>query len=362
MTTLIASVIVFGFLIIVHEIGHLCLAKLCGVRVERFSVGFGPRVFGRTIGGTEYIVSAFPLGGYVKMTGEHPEEAEEETEEAPKTGDSFNEKPPWMRMLVIVAGPVFNLGAAAAILVAVFMTGVPVLQPVVGGVQAGFPAAEAGLRKGDRVVEVGGQPIAEWDTMTEVIHGSAGKSLAVVIERDGRRLSVKLTPRASTVRNFFGEESSVGLIGISPSGETVSRRYPVGAALVMSVRRTGEIVALTVIGIVKIFQRVIPADEIGGPLMIIQMAGEQARGGAMNLAILIAFLSVNLGVINLFPIPILDGGLLLFLLIEMVRRKPLSARQREVIQQFGLVLLISLFLFASYNDIFRLVSRYYLKK
>ncbi len=362
MTTLIASAIVFGFLIIVHEIGHLCLAKLCGVRVERFSVGFGPKVFGRTIGGTEYIVSAFPLGGYVKMTGEHPEEAGEKTEEAPKMGDSFNEKPPWMRMLVVVAGPLFNLAAAVAILVAVFMTGVPVLQPVVGGVQAGFPADEAGLRKGDRVVEVGGRPIAEWDTMTEVIHGSAGKSLTAVIERDGRQLSVKLTPRASTVRNLFGEESSVGLIGISPSGETVSRRYPVDAALVMGVRRTGEIVALTVVGIVKIFQRVIPADEIGGPLMIIQMAGEQARGGAMNLAILIAFLSVNLGVINLFPIPILDGGLLIFLLIEMVRRKPLSARQREVIQQIGLVLLISLFLFASYNDIFRLVSRYNLKK
>jgi regulator of sigma E protease len=359
MTTLIASVIVFGFLIIVHEIGHLCVAKLCGIRVERFSIGFGPKIFGRTFGGTEYIVSAFPLGGYVKMPGEHPEE---EAEDAPKTGDTFTEKPPWKRMLVVVAGPLFNLLAAAAILVVVFMTGVPVLQPVVGGVQAGYPAAEAGLLAGDRIVEVGGRAITEWESMTEIIHGSAGRKLAVVIERGGERLTMDLTPRSSTVKNLFGEESSVGLIGISPSGATISRRFPVGSAIVMGVRRTGEIIVLTIVGIVKIFQRVIPADEIGGPLMIIQMAGEQAKGGVMNLAILVAFLSVNLGVINLFPIPILDGGLLLFLLIETVRRKPLSLRQREVIQQIGLVLLISLFLFASYNDIFRLVSRYYLKQ
>jgi regulator of sigma E protease len=355
MLSLVSAILVLGVLIVVHEFGHFLAAKLNGVGVERFSIGFGPRLLTRKVGETEYALSLFPLGGYVKMVGENPQEEEGEPRiEAP---NSFQTKPVWRRALIVGSGPVANLLLAILIFAAVFMVGVPVLQPVVGQLQDGYPASAAGLRSGDRITAIDGRPISTWDDLSGIIHDSAGKSLSFGISRDGETLTIAVTPRTTTVKNLFGEDTSVGLVGISPAGETVTRRFPPWTALALGVDRTLEIIRLTFVGLGKIIRRTVPADSIGGPLMIVQMAGEQAKVGFMSLVFLVAFLSINLGIFNLLPIPILDGGHILFFLIEAARGKPLSLRKREVVQQIGLAILISIFLFASYNDVMRWASK-----
>jgi regulator of sigma E protease len=357
MVSLIAAIFVLGILIIVHELGHFLLAKANGIGVEKFSIGFGPRVWGKKVDETEYLVAAIPLGGYVKMFGDNPDEEAGAAAIAPEK--SFTAKPVLARLSVVAAGPVANLLLAVVIFWAVFMIGVPVLMPVVGDVQKDFPAMTAGLAKGDRITAIDGRPIRDWDEMTVVIHDNPGRALAVSVRRGGEALELTVTPRKTTVKNIFGEDTSVGLIGISPAGETIPRRYGPFESIGMAFERTWEIISLTFIGLAKIFQRVVPADSIGGPIMIVQMAGETARLGVMNLIFLVAFLSVNLGIFNLLPIPILDGGHILFFLIEAVRGKPVSVRKREIVQQIGLAILISIFVFASYNDIMRLAARFF---
>lgn len=354
MISILAAIIVLGLLIIVHELGHFSIAKLTGIGVEKFSIGFGPAVFKKTVGETEYRISAFPLGGYVKMVGENPDEEPDENIDKEK---SFIHKPVWTRLAVVSAGPLFNLLLAILIFTAVFTAGVPVLLPVVGGVEEGFPAVLAGIQAGDRISSIDGVPISEWEEMTLIIHDNPGKTLLIGVVRAGEEISFRVTPRETAVPNIFGEETTVGLIGISPANETIIKRYNPLTATGMAFQRTWDITRLTFVAVVKIFQRVIPADSIGGPIMIVQMAGDQARMGLMNLILFIAFLSISLGIFNLLPIPILDGGHIFFFLIEAVRRKPISIRNREIVQQIGLVLLITIFLYVSYNDIMRWISK-----
>ncbi|GAB4389674.1 MAG: RIP metalloprotease RseP [Thermodesulfovibrionales bacterium] len=346
------AIVLLGILIFVHELGHFLVAKLGGVKVQKFSLGFGPRVVGRTIGETEYRISAVPLGGYVKMLGEEPGE---ELPEAEKSR-AFNYQPVWKRFLIVFAGPLFNVAFAAVLFVLIFLSGVPTLYPEVGEVMEGMPAASAGLMKGDRIVRVDGRDISEWSEMTEVIHGNPGKPLELDVEREGRSLSFTITPEKKAVTNIFGEETQVGLIGIKPSGRTFEKKFGPGEALVLGVQRTVDVSVLTVAAVVKLIQRIIPAKTIGGPIFIVQMAGEQAQEGAMNFFMFMAIISINLGIINLFPIPVLDGGHVLFLAIEAVRRKPLSERTIAVAQRLGLALILTLMAFAIYNDILRLFT------
>jgi regulator of sigma E protease len=257
-------------------------------------------------------------------------------------------------MAVVAAGPISNLLLAVLIYTVIFATGVPMLLAVIGEVQEGFPASQAGLQSGDVIRTIDSHPIEGWDDLTGIIHGSAGRPLNMTVTRGGEELKFQVTPRETLVKNVFGEETPVGLIGISPAGETVTRRYNPLAALGLGVERTWNIIYLTFIGIGKIFQRVVPADTLGGPLMIVQMAGEQAKMGFMNLVFLVAFLSIMLGVFNILPIPVLDGGHLFFFLIEALRGRPLSMKKREIIQQVGLLILISIFLFATFNDVMRI--------
>jgi len=298
----------------------------------------------------------------VKMVGEHPEEEGEgaAAEEPAPPGDaarSFEHKGVGARIFIIGAGPLANMLFAVLVFWVVFMAGVPTLLPVVGTVQEDFPAAAAGLRPGDVITAIDGRPVGTWDDLTAIVHVSAGVERTFSVRRGGADLSVPIVPKASPSRTVFGESETVGLIGITPAEDAfVTRRYgPVDAAR-ESLRRTGEIVRLTLVGIVKIFQRVVPADTIGGPILIVQMAGRQAQAGVLNLVFFTAFLSVSLGLFNLFPIPVLDGGQIWFLAIEALRGRPLSRAVRERVQQVGLVLLILLMSFAFYNDIARLVT------
>ncbi|MDA8083888.1 MAG: RIP metalloprotease RseP [Nitrospiraceae bacterium] len=354
--TLVYALILLGILIFVHEFGHFILAKSVGVKVLKFSLGFGPRVIGKTYGETEYVLSALPLGGYVKMLGQSdvPED-EEEISEADKPR-AYNFQPIWKRFSIVFFGPIFNLLFAVVVFFFIFLGGIPYLLPVVGEINPDSPALRHGMMKGDSIVEVNGSPILRWDDMTSVIHGSAGKEVRLKVKRDDTILDMTVTPEKKVVKDIFGQGKEVGLIGIAPSGKTAVEKAGVGGAMKNAVGRTWDISVLTVMSIVKLVQRVLPADTIGGPIMIFQMAGQQASHGPMSFFTFMAVISINLGILNLFPIPVLDGGHLLFLGIEAVRRKPLNEKVVLVAQKIGLVLLLSLMAFALYNDIGRLIS------
>ncbi len=350
MITLLAFVFVLGILIFVHELGHFLVAKAFGIRVLTFSFGFGPKVVGRRWGETEYVLSLLPLGGYVKMLGEEPEEEIPEGEE----GRSFSHRPLGQRAMVVAAGPVANLVFASLMFAFVFWLGVPKLLPIVGEVVEGFPAAEAGLRPGDRIVAIDDQPVRYWDTLLEVIPKSGGRPLRFSVKRDGKILAITIRPKEVKRKNIFGEEVKVYQVGIVPSGEVGLRRHHLGKALVMGVYQTWVVSKLVVLSLWKIIKGVVSTRTIGGPIMIAQMAGKEAKKGLLRLLFFTALLSVNLGLLNLFPIPILDGGHLLIFGLEGLLRRPIDTRKLEIVQKAGLIIIVGLMILAFYNDITRL--------
>jgi regulator of sigma E protease len=348
--TFITAVLVLSFMIFVHELGHFFAAKKSGVGVEKFSIGFGPRIYSVKKGETEYILAAVPFGGYVKMVGDDPDQEVEDGEK------SFLEKPVWKRMAIVLAGPAANLLSAILIMYGVYLAGVPVLKPVVGTVQEGSAAAEAGLAGGDVFLSIDGRPVALWEELTEVVHSSPGRELHFEILREGEAVNFAITPRETKTKNLFGEEISVGLIGITPADEFLTMRYGPVESLQNSFGWTANMIRLTMLSIVKMFQGVLSTKELGGPIMIVQAAGKSAEQGILNLLHFVAYISVALGLFNLFPIPVLDGGHLLFFAIEGVRGRPVSIKVREICQQVGLVLLIGLMVYATRNDILRILG------
>jgi len=441
--TFLSAIVLLGILIFVHELGHFLFAKKLGVRVLKFSLGFGPKLIGKKYGDTEYLVSAVPLGGYVKMMGEEPgDELKEEDKPF-----AYNYQPVWKRFLIVFSGPVFNLFFAAAIFFVVFLSGVPVPKPYVGKVMDNSPAAEAGFITGDRITAINGKTVSGWDDIDISINESHGDRLFFRIEREGKIIELPITPEKKTVKNIFGEntevmdigimpllypdvgeviknavaekagikkgdriveiegapiktwyditamihvspekplrlkikrdenfleltvtpekktfkypdgtEKQIGLIGISPAGNNAIKKYNLLRAASLGIKRTWDMVVLTFVGVVKLIQRIVPAETLGGPIMIFQMAGQQASLGAMNFFLFMAVISINLGVLNLLPIPILDGGHILFLGVEAVRRKPLSEKVMAIAQRIGLAIIITLMAFAFYNDIIRFIS------
>jgi regulator of sigma E protease len=351
LTTILSTVIVLGILVFVHELGHFLLAKRLGVGVLTFALGFGPKLIGRKIGETEYKICAFPLGGYVKPIGEDPkEEVREEDRHR-----SLSAQPIWKRALIVGAGPFFNFFLAAVLFSSInLFVGIPSPPSAkIGEVTADFPAERAGLRKGDVILAINGDEVTKWDELSKIIRSSKGKDLLLKVKRDGEILEIKVIPTPSTQKNIFGEEIKTFVIGITPGDEMVVKKVGPMVALGTGLLQTWQGIEFTVIGIVKLIQRVIPAKEIGSPIMIAKLAGEQARKGILSLALFTAIISINLGIINLFPIPILDGGHFLFLGLEAILRRPISIKKMEIAQQIGLIFIILLMLFAIRNDLIR---------
>jgi len=352
MSNIISFVIVLGILIFVHEFGHFLLAKLMGVGVEKFSLGFGPRILGKKFGMTEYMISAIPLGGYVKMVGESPEKELNES----LVPLSFSHKGLVKRSLIVLAGPVFNLLLSVVIFFGFFqVSGLPIIKPEVGEVQEGMPGHESGIRAGDRVVSIDGNPVSRWEEMADLIKQSGGRRLHMEILRDKSTVQVTVVPKIVSSRNLFGEQIDKYVIGITASGAVDIQKLNPFQAAAHGVLQTWQIAKLTVLAVGKIITGTISAKTLGGPIMIAQLAGQQAEAGIMNLIFFIALLSVNLGIINLLPIPVLDGGHLLFFLIEAVSRRPINLKAREVAQQVGIIVLILLMFFVFYNDITRIL-------
>lgn len=354
-TSLLSFIVALGALVFVHELGHFIVAKRSGVRVLRFSIGFGPVVYAWRRGETEYAISAIPMGGYVKMLGE---DDDDEPGVAAEPERAFSTQPLWKRAAIVGAGPIMNFVFAFAVYAALFATiGVelPSNQPRVGGVSPGLPAEEAGLRPGDRVVNIDGRPVATWEELSGIVLASQGRTLHMVVERDGQQLPLEVTPTLHAGRTMFGEETeSVYRIGIEASHEW-SRVGPV-QAVGMAAQQTWTASYVVLKGLALMLQGRVPLSELGGPIAIARAAGQQAQEGISRFCSMLAFLSVNLGVLNLLPIPALDGGHLAFFGIEGLLRRPLRQRHREIAQQVGVLLLITLMVFVFYNDIHRLVQ------
>ncbi|MDR1922088.1 MAG: RIP metalloprotease RseP [Candidatus Adiutrix sp.] len=458
MLTLVSFVVLLLVLIFVHELGHFIAAKLVGVKVERFSLGFPPKAVSRVIGETEYQLAWLPLGGYVKMYGEDPDSAEEVTPELRKR--SFSHQPPWAKMVIVLAGPAFNLIFAAFLYwMLIWSVGIQHLPPVVGPVTPGSsaeaagiamddvitevdgrpvlyfdqldqalsegrgrpvrvvaarrglketytltptvtqtadifgdpatlydvginprmvpvlakvlegkPAAEAGLRAGDLIVDIDGRGIDDWQDVLLAVQGPAAerastqpravKPLVVGVLRDGRALTFEVTPQLNVSQNSAGETVFTPMIGMESKVEALTEPTGFFAAARLGVAETVRMIGLTLKSVQKLLVGQVSAKTLGGPILIAEIAGDRARAGWAPLLNLAAFISINLGILNLLPIPVLDGGQLVFFLVEAVRRKPLSLRAREVGQWVGMGFLGFLMVLVFYNDIGRLVTRF----
>ncbi|TVQ98450.1 MAG: RIP metalloprotease RseP [Desulfovibrionales bacterium] len=351
MQSVFAIILVLGVLIFFHELGHFLVARLFRIGVPVFALGFGPKIFGFKYGATEYQLRAVPLGGFVKLAGESPEE---ELAEGIGRESSFSLRPPWQRILVVAAGPVFNFVLAVFIYWGLFWThGQQELLPVVGQVLEDSPAQVADLRDGDRILSVNGRDILFWSELAESIQQSEGQTMQLAVQRDDQVVSIAAQPRVEVRQNLFGEDIKVAMLGITASGETQSIALGPGTALVAGAEQTWTIITLTVQGIIKLIERIIPADNIGGPILIAQLVSEQASEGLTNLLALTALISINLGLLNLLPVPVLDGGHILFYTIEAVTGKPLNPRMQEIAYKIGIAFLIALMTFAVFNDIHR---------
>ncbi|MFU2209054.1 RIP metalloprotease RseP [Solidesulfovibrio sp. C21] len=352
--SIVAVALVLGGLIFFHELGHFLAARAFGMGVATFSLGFGPQLLGFTRGKTRYALSAIPLGGYVQLVGQDPDDP---VPDGFSPQEEFKLRPAWQRMIVVAAGPLFNFFLAWLLFWCLLVAeGRFEMLPVVGQVQADSPAEKAGITAGDTVTTINGAPVANWEEMAKSIRGGGGKSVTLTVRRDGKDLTFTLTPAMRTIKNLFGEEESAPLVGIVASGKTRAVPMGAGSAAGEAVSQTWNVVAVTYTGLLKLIERVVPLDSLGGPIMIAQMVSKQAAEGIGNVVALAALISVNLGVLNLLPIPVLDGGHLLFYTLEIIMRKPVSPRMRSLTTRLGLAFLIALMLLATVNDIRRQIS------
>lgn len=355
MNTVVSFVVCLGILIFVHELGHFLFAKLFGVRVLKFSLGFGPKLFGKTWGETEYQLSALPLGGYVKMFGENPDELGNVGEDL---AASFAHKKVWQRFLIVLAGPLFNLLFSLFLFFLVFFfMGLPESHDStnIGQVTADSPAALAGLEVGDTILRINGQDTLLWLDVLTLVKDSDGNDLTVVVSRGSKEVTLLLEPVIQDVKNIFGEKVEERyMIGIVKADELFYSPTNLGGAFEAAYLQTWMYISLTVLGFVKLVQQVVPVSELGGPILIAQIAGKQMEAGLVNFAFFMGLLSVNLGILNLLPIPVLDGGHLMFLSIEAVRRKPLGEKMQIVAQQLGMAFLGVAMVFVFYNDLARI--------
>jgi regulator of sigma E protease len=367
---LVGYVVPFLFVLTVvvffHELGHFLMARWCGIKVLVFSVGFGPEIAGfYDRYGTRWKISAIPLGGYVKFFGDEnaasaPDQSAAATMTEAEKKDSFQFQPVGSRALVVAAGPVANFLLAIAIFAGIFMTvGKQTTSARVDTVQAGSAAQTAGFKPGDLVLAINGEKIESFSDMQRIVSISAGAPLTIDVERDNAQVTLKAVPQLKEIKDNFGNVHRLGVLGISRSmapGDIKTERAPPLRAVVMGAQETWFVVDRTLSYISGVFTGREAADQLGGPIRIAQVSGQVATAGFAPLIHLTAVLSVSIGLLNLFPIPLLDGGHLLFYAIETIRGRPLSERAQELGFRIGLAIVLMLMIFATFNDILHLAT------
>ena len=362
----LAVVLVLGGLIFFHELGHFTMARMLGMGVKTFSLGFGPRLWSIRRGKTDYCLSLIPLGGFVALAGEDADmPTAEERLDTPTQNDErvfseqelFFARPAWQRMLVIAAGPVANFILAFIFYWLITASlGLSYLSPLVGEVLPQTPAEQAGLLPKDRIINIDGHAISEWGQISERINAARGAPVALTVERDGQKQTIHLQPKAGTSTTVFGENKQVWLAGIKADGSSFHVNTGFIAAAGHAAQRTYTMTAFTLESFLKLFQRIVPLEAVGGPIMIAQVVGQQASEGFFDVLALAALISINLGLLNLLPVPVLDGGHLVFLSLEMLFCRPVPMLVREYSTRVGVALLIGLMVLATWNDLVRLFS------
>lgn len=352
---------VLTIVVFFHELGHFLVARWRGVKVVAFSIGFGPEIVGfNDRYGTRWKISAVPLGGYVKFFGDDNAASVPDHEAAAGMSEqekkvSFVHKPVGSRAAVVAAGPIANFILAIVIFAAIFMTvGKQTTTARVDAVQPGSAAQAAGFQAGDLVLSIDGEKIDNFADMQRIVSISAGEPLNIEVERGGVHTTLKAVPQLKELKDNFGNVHRLGVLGISRSmapGDVKTQKYGPLAAVVAGTQETWFVVDRTLSYIGGIFAGREAADQLGGPIRIAQVSGQVATAGFVALMHLTAVLSVSIGLLNLFPIPLLDGGHLLFYGIEAIRGRPLSERAQEVGFRIGLALVVMLMIFATFNDI-----------
>ncbi len=352
MLSAIVFVIVLSILIVVHEFGHFIMAKRCGVKVERFSIGFGPKIIGIKKGETEYRISAIPLGGYVKMAGEtYQDELEGRDWE-------FLSKAPGQRFKIIIYGPLLNYILGFLLFSIVFMIGAPTLTNEVGDVMDDYPAQAAGIQRGDRIISIDGKEVGYWHELTEIIHKKLEGRVELIVLRDGTKFQLSLDPEIKEFKDIFGKDVKIAMMGIRASDDLVYIRHNPVESVRMGLSKIFELTALTFKAIWNlVIGRLSLKESVTGPVGIFVLTAKAAKLGLVYLLHIMAVISTSLAIFNILPIPVLDGGHIIFLIIEKIRRRPLSPKVQETAAQIGLTLLIMLMLFVFYFDIMRFFKR-----
>jgi len=341
--SIIVFIIVLSVLVVVHEFGHFIMAKRCGVRVEAFSLGFGPKIVGIRRGDTEYRICAIPLGGYVKMAGENV------TDKPTGAKWEFLSKSVGERFKIVISGAFLNYILGFVIFSLVFMIGIPIQQDVnrIGSLMRGYPAAEAGLQAGDAIIAVDGRKTQTWEELVKIIYKKTEGTLQLKVKRDAQILKVDLKPRVEK-KFILGGGKEVALIGIRPEHDL--QKYSFFQSIKMGGQKLINLTTLTFKVIGGMITGKHSLRELTGPVGIFMITGEMASLGFVYLLNFIGFISASLAIINVLPIPVLDGGHILFLAIEKIRRKPLSFKAQETASQIGLFALITLTIFVFYSD------------
>lgn len=361
---LVPAIVVMTVVVFVHELGHYLVAKWAGVRVLTFSIGFGPEIFGwNDRSGTRWKVAWLPLGGFVRFFGDADASSKPDVEgmsgmSAEDKRVSFQHKPLGWRFAIVSAGPLANFLFAIVVLSGLFIAfGQPYTPPVVGSVAADSAGAEAGMLAGDRILSIDGSSIERFEDMQALVRLNQGTPLLIVVQREGNEISLTATPKVTTTTDSFGNTQRLGLLGVSRSAaEYVTRSPP--AAVYYATKEIGSIIDMTLTHLGQMVRGLRGTEDLGGPLRIGEMSGQMAQAGLVTLVWFMAMISVNLGLINLFPVPMLDGGHLLFYAFEALRGKPLGETVQEYGFRFGLVMVLSLMVFATWNDLvhFRIVA------
>jgi len=347
----LTSLLVLSFLIFFHELGHYLAARYFGVHVEVFSIGFGKKVFSKVIGKTEYCLSLIPLGGYVQMKGQDDSDPTKRSYDK----DSYNTKRPWQRIIILFAGPFANFLLAFLLYIAIGSLGVTKLAPIIGKISENSPALEAGLQINDRIVMVNDTMIHVWDDVSQLIQNSQG-ALQMKVERMGVVHTLIMTPKMNQYQNMFGETVSKKMVGISPSGKTLEIIYGADQILGFAYDQTLKSTTMILTSLQKLIEGVVSPKELGGIISIVQVTSEASDAGILALFALTALISVNLGVLNLLPIPALDGGHIMFNAYEMLTRKAPSERVLYAMTMGGWAILLTLMVFTIFNDIYRLAG------